>query len=456
MRMLFRACICHSPITFNKLILSHRLWPAASILLIFVIPVLSIGVHWDQCMINLRNATWSDARGISSGGTDHHGHPTPITNVTTAITYDLCKTACGSGFFLAASWSTFLEQFGSWLLPWLALVSQLPFGANDSYDNLIATLLTLGSPTLAAYSLALTVLNGRWVAKQFMPWNYHNSRNAARILNSLQQAPLKVTTDAALLASLVVLSENDEWWAELVVWLDVTHTWSVPAATSIAWVIIAYILAVIDAIFGPGAYTNTRGQGIGALWLWLLPIVAGWFQISPECDSERLQNAINRANRIAYVATSGDGPELASSKSRRNAVSLRSDHRDVLRRDEGCTVPIYNYARFLPWVQAVETVAGVFHAASERADQHIPVDPKVEWVNSSNSHSLSHRRNRKGTQEQVVKYCVPDGEYQGARGTMWGSDVWSRIFTASVIALSLQWGTTGAGILVEYFTPTTG
>jgi len=187
--------------------------------------------------------------------------------------------------------------------------------------------------------------------------------------------------------------------------------------------------------------------------LWLLPIVAGWLLISPKCDSQRLQNAVNRANRIAYVATSGDGPELASSESRRYAISLKSDHRDALRRDEGCAVPVYNYARFLPWVQAPETVADAFRAASERVDHHIPVDPKVEWVNSSNPYSLSHHPNGTGTQVQVVEYCLLEGESQGARRTMWGSDVWSRIFTASVMVPLLQWGIAGGAILISWFKP---
>ena len=445
------------PIPLQRARLYHSL--AASVLLIFLLLVLPIdAANWDQCLSNIRNATWRESEGITSGGTDNNGYPAPLTDATTAVTYGLCKVACGSGPSPSVTWLTFLDQFGAWLLPWLALLSQLPFGANDMYDNLIATLLTVGSPTLAAYSLALTVLNGRWVAKLFSLCDYHNSRNAAIIFNSLQQAPLKVNTDAALLASLVVLPENDKWWAELVERLDYTHTWSISAATSITWVIIAYALAVIDSIVGGGAYSlHPSGQSIGSLWLWLLPIVTGWLLISPECDSERLKNSINRVNRIAYVATpGGDGPELASSKSRRYAIFLRFDHRDILHRDEGCTVPVYNYARFLPWVQAVETVADAFRAASERVDQHIPVDTKVGWVNPSNFHSLSHRPNRKGTQEQVVDYCLLDRESQGARRAMWGSDVWSRMLTASFLGLSLQWGTAGAGILISWLTPTTG
>ncbi|KAE9383565.1 hypothetical protein BT96DRAFT_1032018 [Gymnopus androsaceus JB14] len=39
-----------------------------------------------------------------------------------------------------------------------------------------------------------------------------------------------------LLTSLIVLPENDEWWKELSEHLDYTYTWSISAATSIAWV----------------------------------------------------------------------------------------------------------------------------------------------------------------------------------------------------------------------------
>ena len=115
-------------------------------------------------------------------------------------------------------------QFSSWLLPWLALVSQLPFGANDKLDNLDSVLLTVGSPTLAAYSLILTVLNSRWVTRRFARYTFPNVRNAIRILSSLQQSPIRVVKEGGLLASLIVLPQNDEWWTELSEWIDYTHT----------------------------------------------------------------------------------------------------------------------------------------------------------------------------------------------------------------------------------------
>jgi hypothetical protein len=373
----------------------------------------------------------------------------------TAITYDLCLRACGASSEPFV-WSTFSQQFSSWLLPWLALVSQLPFGANDKLDNLVSVLLTVGSPTLAAYSLALTVLNGRWIARHFAAYSYPNIRYAVQILSSLQQSPLMVTTTGSLLSSLVVLPENDEWWSELVVGLDYTHTWSVSAVTSISWVIIAFVFTLIDSFTGdPTVSINSNGQGVGSLWLWLLPIVIGWLQLSPKCDSMRLRQAIERANNIAYIATASGVPVLASSVSMQHAISLTPSTDDLLRCDEQCTAPIYNYSRFLPWAQAVEDVCDVFHATSDHAHRHCSVNPQANWEVTEKLPGLS-RKNRMGTLSQVDAYCLPVGEPAATRGSRWTHGIWSRFFIASVLALSLQWGTTGAAVVVVWFTPTTG
>jgi len=400
---------------------------------------------------DIRNGTWT------SGGTDHQGRPAPLNASTTAISYHLCREACGTGPE-PIQWSVFSQQFSSWLLPWLALVSQLPFGANDKLENLTATLLTVGSPTLAAYSLALTLLNGRWVAKRFSSCNYPNTRNAARILNRLQQSPLRVVSEGPLLASLIVLPENNKWWAELVDWLDYTYTWSISAAASIAWVIVTYIFAVTYSVTSnPTNSINTTGQAVASVWMWLIPIVVGWLLISPKCDSVRLHKAVKRANQVAYVAgfTPGDKPTLAKDKASEYAISLALGPGDLLRHDEGCTVPIFNYARFLFWVQAVETVASAFDAASESAREHRAVDNGY-WVTEKRPSSPIHNRNRTGTAFQVERYCLGRGESRSARRRTWPSEVWSRMFIASVIAILLQWSTAGAAVMAQWFTPTTG
>ncbi|KAJ2912698.1 hypothetical protein MD484_g7711, partial [Candolleomyces efflorescens] len=394
--------------------------------------------NFEECLKSVKNGDWGKGK---VGATDIQGKVIDDVSQARGLTYKL-----------------------SWLLPWLALVSQLPFGPRDTLDNLESVVLTVGSPMLAAYSLALTVLNGRWIARRFSKHNYPNIQNAIRVLSSLQQVPLRVTNEGALLASLIVLPQNDEWWRVLIEWLDHPHTWSISAVTSIAWVVIAYIFTVIDSFTGDlAAAINANGQGVGSLWLWLLPIVIGWLQISPKCDEVRVSTAVEKANEVAYTATDTH-PVLVRELTGERAIHLafgeEDDKDDVLRRDERITAPIYNYARFLPWVQAVEKVYGTFGAASERYHHHESVDPGIGWVamgdRISGRWSKLHERNRVGSVTQVADYCPIDPHNQHTFGSRWGPNVFSRIAVASALAFMLQWGTVGAAFIVVYYTPTTG
>ncbi|KAJ6492048.1 hypothetical protein C8R45DRAFT_867557 [Mycena sanguinolenta] len=316
-------------------------------------------------------------------------------------------------------------------------------------------LLAVGSPTLAAYSLALTVLNRYWIAQRFSDVKYPNAKNAVQILGSLQQAPLQLNAQDSLLASLVVLDFNDGFWEDLVERLDFVHTWSIPAVASISWVIIAYIFTVVDSFTGTITFStlNASGQAVGSIFLWLLPIVVGWLQISPKCDSERLNQALDRTNTIAYVATLQGEPLLASDKSDTYAICIRNDsHAGEIHRDEQNTPPIYNYARFLPWTLAVEDVYCAFREASKRSSSRQPVDPDRRWKNG-NTNTIIHRSNRRGSQAQVTAYVTLEPTTPQSR---WGSGVGYRFLFAAFAALGLTWGTTGAAIVVAFFTPTKG
>jgi hypothetical protein len=146
---------------------------------------------------------------------------------------------------------------------------------------------------------------------------------------------------------------------------------------------------------------------------------------------------------------------LASSVSVQHGISFSLTVDDSLQCDEQSTAPIYNYARFLPWTRAVEDVCDVFRTASDHACSHGFVDPLVDWETAEESFRLNPR-NRMGTLRQVDAYFFPVGEPAATRGSPWTSDIWSRFFVASMLALSLQWGTSGSGILVAYFTATVG
>ncbi|KAJ6585068.1 hypothetical protein B0H19DRAFT_409324 [Mycena capillaripes] len=406
-------------------------------------------VDFPQCFAEI-------GRGLhgTTGGTNNQG--IPVANITnaTSITYELCVQACGSGGG-AFSWSSFSQLFSAWLLPWLALLSQFPFGSRYKWDNLMSVILAMGSPCLAAYSLALTVLNAKWIAQRFSNSTYPNSRYAALILSSLQHTPLKVTTEGSLLASLVVLPENESWWRELAEWLDYAdiHTWTIAGVTSVAWVLIAYALTIVDAFNTISTDPNSNGQGlsgIGSIWLWMIPITIGYLQVSPRCDQQRVTNALNRANNISYVAGPDGAAVNADTIHELRALSFHLE-RGSLFRDQEATAPIYAYSRFLPFVQVVEEFVSAFRYATEKSEARIPVDPTAQWAVGDGR--TIHPANRSGTATQVETYCSAPPY---VRRSQWGPDVFSRFFIASVAALALQWSTSGASILIVYFTPTVG
>ncbi|EGN91772.1 hypothetical protein SERLA73DRAFT_118209 [Serpula lacrymans var. lacrymans S7.3] len=367
------------------------------------------------------------------------------------MSYGLCKAYCGTSQE-PFSWTNFSQQFSGWLLPYLALISQLPFGAKHRLDNLTSMFLTVGSPTLAGYSLIITVLNSRWIIRRFEVIDYPNADFAVRILISLQQAPLRVTSEDSLLASLVVLPENDEWWSELAQLIDYTHTWSLSAATSIIWVVIAYLFTVVDSLENLDANINSNGQAVGSVWLWLLSIVIGWLQLSPKCDYSRISKILGRANAMAFVASSY-GAVKASSRSRRRAVSIDAVYDNTLFfADENRSPPIFNYARAISWSQSAEEVCDAFCMASRNAGSHRPIDPNAEWQDNGKSDDI-HLANRMGPPDAVDSYCLAPTDTVRSR---WGSGIFARMCVASLMALLLQWGTTGAALLGVLYTPTTG
>ncbi|KAJ7489542.1 hypothetical protein FB451DRAFT_1225190 [Mycena latifolia] len=405
-------------------------------------------VNFTFCIDDVRAGHWGPG-----GGTDRHGNPAPNISIAPAITYELCTRACGSGAEPFV-WNNFSQQFSAWLLPYLALIAQLPFGADDKLDNVLAMLLSVGSPTLAAYSLAITTSNGHWIARRFSRFSYPNVRSAVQILSRLQQTPIKVITRDSLLASLVVLPENDKWWSELAGGLDYTHTWSISSVASIIWVTIAFLFTVINSFTSTitTSGVNSDGQGVGFVYLWLLPVVIGWLQLGPKCDSVRLHEAVERANAEAHVASDrGAIPANDSEGSTDRALSL-SKRVSSVHCDEQCSPPIYNYARFLPWVQVVEDVYRVFEQASERAERHVSVDRAIPWEREAKGGKV-RPENRRGTLAQVELYVRPPWVVPRSH---WGPDVLSRFLVASFLALALTWSTTGAAIIAVWFTPTIG
>ncbi|RPD78546.1 hypothetical protein L226DRAFT_457633 [Lentinus tigrinus ALCF2SS1-7] len=433
----------------------------------FVVCLLALALrtsatNFEQCIADIRSGAW----GIT-GGTDSHGHPVSNISEANAITYALCVRACGTSPE-PFDWPAFYQQFSSWLLPYFALLSQLPFGAESRLSNLSSVLLTVGSPTLAAYSLALTALNKRWVTRRFRTFSYPNAKHAAAILGDLQGVPVRIAYEDGLFPSLVVLHQNDEWWRELSMGLKHSSPWSIAAVTSMGWVVVAYILTIIDSFtpiqpdvsppFRPLGILNLFGKGVGFVWLWLLPIVYGWIQVSPICDTDRLRRLFNHADLYTYIATLGSAEVVkATSTSSLRGLTIESSSRhagepyaDIALADSQLCAPVFNYARVFSWSATVEDIAAAFASASWKARARIPVSGDVSWVPSG---ATPHPSNRIGSLQEVLQYC---GSPLSDARTRTSLKVYERVVVASLAALSLQWGTTGAAILVVYFAPTVG
>jgi len=70
------------------------------------------------------------------GGVDSRGHLTTPAKAV-GLTYQTCKARCG-GSAESFNWREFAQLFSSWLLPWLALISQLPFGSGNYADDFVS------------------------------------------------------------------------------------------------------------------------------------------------------------------------------------------------------------------------------------------------------------------------------------------------------------------------------
>ncbi|KIJ64186.1 hypothetical protein HYDPIDRAFT_181885 [Hydnomerulius pinastri MD-312] len=321
----------------------------------------------------------------------------------TAVTIDACYSQCGTGQE-SFDWAVFSQDFAAWLLPYLALISQLPFGARHQVDNLMSALLTVGSPTLAGYSLFLTLLNARWINQQFDSIDFPRRKlreTVVDVLSSLQQVPLRVYPgEAAFLESLVILPQNDNWWTTLSDSLNYTHSWSISSATAIAWVVIAYLLTVADSLSNVADHINSNGQGTGSAWLWLLPVVVGWLVLAPKCAYGRVQHAFEQANQHIVVADA---------------------ERNALKPNSGITI--------VSWSRSAYITSLLYRSAWSKAQRQIRVDGSAGWQTVPNSRAI-HETNRQGNRAQVVAY-------------------------SSLVTLGLQWGTTGAAVLAVRYTPTT-
>ena len=124
------------------------------------------GIDYSQCAIEANETYWRAPNDTFLY--NQYGKPTDNMSQAWGISYESCKATCGSPVNSRSyNWNLLSQCLTSWLLPWLALTAQLPFETRDKQTNFMALLLALGSPSLITFSLALTILNARWINGKF-------------------------------------------------------------------------------------------------------------------------------------------------------------------------------------------------------------------------------------------------------------------------------------------------
>lgn len=440
---------------------------------------------------------------------DINGNPTTTfdSNRTWGITIADCYEYCSlTQLPYIFNFQTFASAFTNFLLPWLALTAQLPYETSTPWDNLMSLCLSVGSPALITYSLVLTILNRyslrtRWHVLQQTALSraVHDKysdfvlrvRAIQFLLQEAQQVPLRASQERGWLSSLIVSPKNQAWWRNLKRRLMRTRrgvTFSLVAqilAAGVAWLFT--VASGFIASRGDRVVANQLSSG--TLWMWLIPVIWGWVLVGTQGSADSIDEAL-RAD-IAYRAKEPPVLPGASSteKGEQRGIMVRSGlavqpHRvqtneaafevppvvnltlpgwlgaDIMG-DEKRPGPIFNYARVFTWWQLARTVEAALTtsvngiATGQTCKQSSEKSSPLPW-------NMDRRpeENLAGDSYTTAQYCGLDlNRGQIIAYPEWGDiapDVWKRIFVASIMAMFVQWGTTGSGILIAYFTPTQG
>ena len=88
-----------------------------------------------KCAVNLQNQQYA------AWNATHPTEPPPLF----VLSYEQCLAECGSGLG-DIDWGVFSQTFSTWLLPWIALMFQIPFGAEGELRTPFYSWIALDMP----------------------------------------------------------------------------------------------------------------------------------------------------------------------------------------------------------------------------------------------------------------------------------------------------------------------
>ena len=95
--------------------------------------------RFDLCSANFLKQNNTD------GAVDLYGNSVSSMDQAWGMRYATCYTRCGNGW-QRAPWLSISAYLATWLIPWIALVGQLPFQTSSWINDCLSAGLMIGSP----------------------------------------------------------------------------------------------------------------------------------------------------------------------------------------------------------------------------------------------------------------------------------------------------------------------
>ncbi|KAK1962201.1 hypothetical protein LY78DRAFT_749771 [Colletotrichum sublineola] len=419
------------------------------------------------------------------------------------ISIGLCKEFCGrDNLDMVTSFNRFASASTNYLLPWLTLVAQLPYETESMQADFFSLYIGLGSPLLMTFSLMMTILNKRWIRKKFRDLAQTcggdmktRVQNALVIADEAGQAPIRLRQKDGWLARLVVLDANTKWWTKAANSLKSTRRGTtLSLIAQLAMATAAWVLTVTGSLQQKvGDTEEALVLSSGSLWIWLVPVIIGWVMVGTQREEDTVRSALRHANRgigvkkneetgieaVTYNAKGRESPKLADPDTRyQSGISPPPTETNqpspVLgmfgvagcQRQQG---PVFNYARSISWLNFADRLYKAFEAAIKRMHEQDDIVSQPDktlddWIRISadcglapdscthaNGSTDRQQQPKKPLSHELVEYTSLSDMSSEAKSTF----LW-HVFCSILVALALQWGTTGWAIYIAYETVVKG
>ena len=263
---------------------------------------------------------------VDSGGTYD---PTLTPDDAWGISVEECFSTCDT-IDADFRFDDFSASFTNWLLPWLALIAQLPFQTDGPFNDVMSMLLAVGSPALITYSLCITIFNRARISRKFAQLK-NDAKNsyvkrlyyqliermeiACYVLQESQQAPMRAWEGNGWLSSLILLDSNQAWWESVHKHLTSTRRGvTTSLVAQVLFAVVAWLFTIIAAFDSLGDTETGLSISCSGMWLWMIPVIAGWVGVGSQSDKGTIADALEATAVPCYRAQPADGNDQGTPK----------------------------------------------------------------------------------------------------------------------------------------------